>query len=199
LQWYRSATSGNSTASRELFPKIKEEENSMSEQGPGAAIQRLDFFQLQNVYTPGFDISKIPSEQKEEFKKHMMTSTYPTAAVVIFHFLTLGIFTVIYFGLKHTKLPRIKSDDFSGGKAIGFMFIPFFNFYWIFVFWIRLVDRINFQFKLRNQPEPVPKGLVITTVIIGIIPYLGLISWLILYPIVAGQIQSACNKLALGS
>ena len=170
----------------------------MNEQSQGGAPPRLDFFQLQNIYNPAFDVSKIPNEQKEEFKKHAMVTTFDTAAAVILHFVTLGIFTFIFFGLKHTKLPRIKSDDFSGGKAIGFLFIPFFNFYWVFVFWGRLVDRINFQFKLRNQPGPISKGLVITAVSIGIIPYLGIISWLFIYPIAVAQIQSACNKLAMG-
>lgn len=163
----------------------------------GAIIQHLDSFQLQNVYTPMFDIMKIPNEQKEEFKRHSMFKTFPVALVVILHFLTSGIFTTIFMGLKHSKLPLIKQNDFSGGKAIGFLFIPFFNIYWFFVFWVRLADRINFQFRLRNQPNAVSKGLVITTLIIAIIPPLGLISGLILFPIFAGQIQSACNKLAI--
>lgn len=163
----------------------------------GAIIQRLDSHQLQNVYTPMFNIMRIPNEQKEEFKRHSMFTTFPVALVVILHFFTIGIFTTIFMGLKHSKLPLIKQNDFSGGKAIGFLFIPFFNIYWFFVFWIRLADRINFQFRLRNQPNAVSRGLVITTLIIAIIPYLGLISGLILVPIIAGQIQSACNKLAI--
>ncbi|MDD5327289.1 MAG: hypothetical protein PHY02_05685 [Phycisphaerae bacterium] len=159
--------------------------------------KHLDLFQLQNAYSPIFNIAKIPEDQKEDFKRHAFISTFPVAAVVIFHFLTLGIFTTIYMGLKHSRLPLIKPNDFSAGKAIGFLFIPFFNIYWYFVFWIRLVDRINFQYKLRNQPDAIPKGLVVTTLIISLIPYLGLIGGFILLPICAGIIQSACNKLAL--
>ncbi len=159
--------------------------------------QRLGFLQLQSVYNPYFDIRKIPPDQHEEFKIHALDTTFPVAVAILLHFVTLGIFTIIYFGLMHSKLPRIKSDDFSGGKAIGFLFIPFFNFYWIFVFWGRLTDRINFQYKLRNQPVPISKGLVITAVSLAIIPYVGILSWIFLMPIVVGTIQSACNRLVI--
>ena len=163
----------------------------------GAATQRINPFQLHNVYTPMFDLRMVPNDQKEEFKRNSMFTTFPVALVVILHFITIGIFTTIYMGLKHSQLPMIKTDDFSAGKAIGFLFIPIFNIYWFFVFWTRLADRINFQFRLRNQPEAVSKGLVITSLIIAIIPYLGIISGIFLFPIFAGQMQSACNKLAV--
>ena len=90
----------------------------------------------------------------------------------------------------------IRDNDFSAGKAIGFLFIPFFNFYWEFRFWIRLVDRINFQFKLRNQPMPLSRGLTLATVIMGVIPYVGLLSLIVFFPIIEGQIQNATNRLA---
>jgi hypothetical protein len=160
-------------------------------------MTRLGISDLRNVYDQFFDIRRIPINQKEEFKKNTITTTFPVAVAILLHFLTLGLFTTIYCGLKHSKLPIIALDDFSGGKAIGFLFIPFYNLYWVFVFWIRLADRINFQYKLRNQPPQVSRGLVVTTVIIMIIPYLGLLSWLFLAPIVVGQIQSACNRLAM--
>ena len=141
--------------------------------------------------------NKIPKDQKEDLVRHGFFSTFPVAVVVILHFLTFGLFTTIYMGLKHSKLPLIKHDDFSAGKAIGFLFIPFFNIYWYFVFWLRLVDRINFQHKLRNQPELIPKALMITTLILALIPYANMVGVFILMPICVGLIQSACNKLAL--
>ena len=110
----------------------------------------------------------------------------------------MGIFTTIFCGLKHSQFPLIKPDDFGAGKAIGFMFIPFFNIYWMFVFWLRLTDRINFQFKIRNQIAPVSRGLVLAALIVMFVPYLGmLVSGLILMPIAIGQIQSSCNTLAM--
>jgi hypothetical protein len=149
-----------------------------------------------NVYEPWFDLNRIPAAQREQLKKHTMLETFSVAGAIVLHFITLGIFTAIFMGLKHSKLPRVRPDDFGAGKAIGFLFIPFFNFYWIFVFWLRLADRINFQFRLRNLPPPITRGMLLTTVIIGIIPYVGLISWMFLYPVVIAEIQGACNQLA---
>jgi len=167
-------------------------------QTPAApAPPALNQFQMSSVYEERFDLNQITVAQREQFKQHAFLSTFPVAVVIILHFVTFGIFTFIYMGLKHSKLPMIKHDDFSAGKAIGFMFIPFFNLYWMFMFWLRLADRINFQFRLRGQKAPVDRGLVLATVIVDFVPYLGLVvSGLILFPIVIGEIQSACNKLA---
>ncbi len=156
----------------------------------------LTTFQLSNVYAKSFDINSIPDKQRENFEKHLIIMRFPVWLAVVLSIFTLNMFGTFYYGLKHSQLPRIKSDDFFGGKAIGYLFIPFFNFYWIFIFWLRLIDKINFQFKLRNQQAPIPKGLVLATVIISVIPYVGYISYFILFPIVIGITQSACNTLA---
>ncbi len=152
---------------------------------------------LMGVYRPDFDINRIPPEQRAQFQRHGMLETFPTGGAIVLHYLTLGIFTTIYMGLKHSKLPHVRADDFRAGKAIGFLFIPFFNVYWVFVFWLRLVDRINFQSRLRNQAPPISRGLMLASVITLIIPYANIISWLVLFPVAISQIQSACNRLAI--
>jgi len=149
------------------------------------------------VYDQFFDLNQIPPDQREQFKRHTVFETFSVGGAIVLHYVTFGIFTFIFFGLKHSKFPRVRPDDFSAGKAIGFMFIPFFNIYWIFVFWLRLADRVNFQFRLRNQPLPVSRGLVLAAIIVGLIPYAGIVSWLVLYPIVISEIQGACNNLAI--
>ena len=157
----------------------------------------LDWIHLEHAYGMMFEVSKIPPQQAERFRRHEFGSTFPTALAVVLHFLTLGIFTMIFHGLKHSRLAAVRHDDFRAGKAIGFLFIPFFNLYWIFIFWQRLADRINFQYRLRGLPNPVNRGLVTTTCVLSVIPYIGTtFAFLIFIPIVSGQIQSACNQLA---
>jgi len=127
--------------------------------------------------------------------QHRLTRFEP-AVVIILHFVTFGLFTFIWFGLKHGQLPVVAQDDPSAGKAIGFMFIPFFNLYWLFVYWMRLCDRINFQLALRGLPPKAPKGLAQGTCICTLIPYAGgLLNYFILMPILAGTLQSAINML----
>ncbi len=152
---------------------------------------------LFNVYSPVMDLSRLPPQQAEQFKRHQLLETFPTAVVVILHILTLGIFTIFFHGLKHSKMPKIQHDDFGAGKAIGFMFIPFFNLYWIFMFWLRLADRINFQFRLRGLPDGVNRGMAMATCILCVIPYVNIfIGGPIFMSILAGQVQSATNRLA---
>lgn len=148
------------------------------------------------VYEDFFTVDKLTPQEIEEFKKNHFFSTFNTAVGILLHFLTIGIFTTIYCGLKHSKLPKINYDDFDAGKAIGFLFIPFFNIYWLFVFWRRLAMRINLQFKLRNERPPVSLGLATAVCILTLIPCFTAINFFILIPILFSQIQSATNKLA---
>ena len=101
--------------------------------------------------------------------------------------ITLGIFGLVYMGLKHGQLPKVKSNDPGAGKAIGFWFIPFFHYYWIFVFWLRLVDRINFQYRLRGAPAPVSRNFAIWTnavylsgILLGVTYLVAVIMWFVL-------------------
>ncbi|HEV1995553.1 MAG TPA: hypothetical protein VGR03_14575 [Candidatus Acidoferrum sp.] len=166
---------------------------------PPAAGQGVDAFQLGGAYQPQFDVNRLSPAQREAYKKNYLLETFSVGGAIALHIFTLGIFTIIYMGLKHGKLPQILSDDPSAGKAIGFLFIPFFNIYWVFFFWLRLADRVNFQFRLRGQPLPISRGLVLAAVIVSIIPYVGMISWLVLYPIVISEVLGACNQLAVAN
>lgn len=152
-----------------------------------------------NVYDEAVDLTQVfTAEQREQYMRHSLT-TFPTWLAVVLHIVTFGLFSLIYQGLKLSKLPLVKSDDFSAGKGIGFNFIPFFNLYWVFRFVLSITDRLNFQFRLRGQPGPVPRDLALASCIVHVIPYVNVIGWLILEPIVAGQWQSATNRLVRAS
>ena len=135
-----------------------------------------------DVYNPVFDLSSLSHEQQSEFMQHQFTYTFSIDAVIGMHFVTLGLFTLIYFGLKHSQLPMIKHDDFKAGKAIGFMFMPFFNLYWQFRFWLRLFDRVDLQLRLRGFPPIMSKSLMLATVIVSLIPVVNLAALLVIYP-----------------
>jgi hypothetical protein len=120
------------------------------------------------------------------------------AAVVILEIITLGIFGLFHWTLMHDKLPKNRPDDPSGGKALGFCFIPFFNIYWMFFVSLRLVDRIDEQRTGRGL-APMGKGLVLTTLILTCIPYVNFLTILIMWPIVAGVTQGSVNELVRAS
>ena len=129
---------------------------------------------------------------------HQLTS-FPVAAVVLLHYATCGIFSLIWLNLMHGKLPRVRSDDPSAGKAIGFCFIPFYNLYWIFFTYRRLCLRIDEQRGLYGLPPSSLSGMATTACIFQIIPYVNLIGYAIISPIFIGQMQSSVNQLVNAS
>ncbi len=166
---------------------------------PSGAVAATPAWAAANLYSDALDPRQTLSpDQVEAYKRHTLTS-FPTWALVLLSIVTIGIFPTIYLHLKHSQLPTVKHDDPSAGKAIGFMFIPLFNIYWQFFVWLRLVDRVNFQYRLRGQPSPVARNLALWTMITGWAGWIIIIGWLafpILALISAAQIQSAANQLA---
>lgn len=123
-------------------------------------------------------------------------SSFSVVGVVLLQLVTLGIFSTIWFGLMHDKMPRLRHDDPSAGKAIGFMFIPFFNLYWMFFAYCRLCDRIAEQRRFRGLPEGNLKGLAIGTCVVAVIPYVNFfIGFPIMWPLFFGLLQSRVNEL----
>ncbi len=142
-------------------------------------------------YAETTDLSQVLSaEQIEQLKQNQLSSFNPVVAIIL-TIVTFGIFPSIFYALKHGRLPRVKDNDPSAGKAVGFQFIPYFNIYWMFVVWPRLIDRINFQFRLRGRPSPISRSFVITTLILMFV----LIGYL-MAPVVIWQTQKAINELA---
>lgn len=149
-----------------------------------------------NPYAPDFDVNALPAETRQSYMRHELTQFSP-AGFLALSVITFGIFGFIYHGLKHSKMPLIKQDDFEAGKGIGFMFIPYFNLYWQFPFWLRLTDRLNFQYRLRNQPPPINRGLVLWAIITPL-TIIGIVAYPFLAAIAGWQIQKAANALASG-
>lgn len=122
---------------------------------------------------------------------------FPIAAVVFFQIITLGLFSLIHFGLMHDKMPKLRYNDPSAGKAIGYMLIPFFNLYWMFFMYIRLCDRIAEQRVFRGLPASNLRSHAIGACVVSLIPFVGpLVCLLILDPIFLGLLQSKVNNLA---
>jgi len=153
-------------------------------------------YYYQPIYEAGFDHYQLTNEELDRFKSHTFTESFPVAVAILLHFITLGFFTTVFCGIKYSSLPNLHHEDSDTGKAIGFLFIPFFNFYWLFVFWRQLVKRINFQFKLRDLAQPISLDLATVYCILCFVPYLGMfVNLFIIGPILLSQIQNATNAL----
>lgn len=145
---------------------------------------------------PHLDTRVLPLAERARLAHHSL-QRFPVAVSVLLHFLTFGIFNFIHLSLNHGRMPAASSDDPSAGKAIGFQFIPVYNYYWLFFNPLRLCDRLDLQFKLRGLPTRAPRAMVMTACVMTIIPWIGqLLAWLVFWPIASGMLQSAVNKAA---
>jgi hypothetical protein len=130
----------------------------------------------------------------EAYKEHVL-DRFPVWAVGILHLLSLGLFSLIWFGIQQGKMPKLTNNDPSTGQHIGYQFIPFYNLYWIFFSPMRLCDRISFQYRLRGRQESGPRSIVMASAIASVVPYFGFLSVLFLWPIAACLTQHKINKL----
>lgn len=116
----------------------------------------------------------------------------------------LNIVSLFKLILSHGSLPQVRDDDPSAGKALGFMFIPFFNIYWAFFVWLRLCDRLNEAREVVGQEPNLPRGLMkgaLITQLVSIplifcgIGILGLAAAGVMQLIALFQIQSRINEI----
>jgi hypothetical protein len=130
-----------------------------------------------------------------------LVTNFPTVGAVLLS-IFVPFFAVIYYGMVHGNLPMRRPDDPGAGKAIGFMFIPFFNLYWMCFFWIRLCTRLNDERMLAGLAPTAPRGLVIAICwcYLGMfIPFVNLVAILaigVMSIVAVAQIQTSINELS---
>ena len=149
----------------------------------------------ENIYEPEFDLGTLSPEERVWVGQHHFSDDFPVVAAIILHYLTLGIFSFIFYGLKHDDLPKLKNDDPNGLAAALLMFVPLFNYYWRFMCWVRLVRRLEFQYRLKGLACPVNKDLAIACMVCTFIPLANLVNFFILMPILISRIQAAIDGL----
>ena len=86
------------------------------------------------------EVAELP-ELPEMFR----SARFSVILLVLLHFVTLGIFTMIWFSILHGRLPKVRRNDPSALRAALFSLIPIFHIYWAFFFCYRLCTRIEEQ------------------------------------------------------
>lgn len=81
------------------------------------------------------------------------------------------------------------------GKAVGFLFIPYFNLYWIFVSYCSLARDMNRALADQNSEKKVNEGLALTYAILLLIPGLPLVAEYIIRPLLNASYRHAALEL----
>ncbi|MBN1460094.1 MAG: zinc ribbon domain-containing protein, partial [Armatimonadetes bacterium] len=121
---------------------------------------------------------------------------FPASHLLALHYLTLGLFSMVWINIFHGSLPKRQRDDPSACRAAGFLFIPIYSLYWHFFTHLRLCERLNEECQRHGLPGTTSPALVLCTCIVHLIPFLNLVSWLVLYPLMAISFQTQMNELA---
>jgi len=82
----------------------------------------------------------------------------------------------------------------SSGKAVGFLFIPFFNIYWTFIAYVGLASDANKYAESQRLNSRISYSLAVTACILLLIPYINLIS-IILFTVLTYQMASFHNEV----
>jgi hypothetical protein len=83
----------------------------------------------------------------------------------------------------------------SPGKAIGFLFIPLFNLFWIFMANIGLCDAVNRTLAACGGPPRAPRGVAIAACVTQVIPYCNFLVAPILWAIYMFQMDAARSEM----
>jgi predicted Zn finger-like uncharacterized protein len=147
----------------------------------------------------------VPADIARSGRPHQL-SEFSVATLVLLHYLTAGVFSVIYLNLLHDKMPRLRPSDPTATKAIGLCFIPGVNLLWFFFTYHRLCLRINEQRRFHGLPETAPMTLALAVPLLTlfgsltyVLPAPGFIVLsvlgLIVLPIFAAMVQNSVNEL----
>jgi hypothetical protein len=143
---------------------------------------------------PYLNVQQLGPAERAALGAHQLDS-FPVWAAGLLHFVTFGLFSIIFYGIQQGRMPRASHNDPTTAQAIGYQFIPFFNLYWTFFNPLRLCDRITFQYRLRGRDEEAPRGLMLASAVCSMIPYANVVSMLVLWPIATCLLQSKINRL----
>ena len=149
---------------------------------------------LQPNGDPYQHVEQLGPAERVALGVHQLES-FPVWAAGLLHFVTGGLFSIIFYGIQQGRMPRASHSDPTTAQAIGYQFIPFFNLYWTFFNPLRLCDRITFQYQLRGRDDAAPRGLVLAAAVCTVIPYFGILSIFVLWTIATCLLQHKINRL----
>lgn len=150
------------------------------------AIAGIVVILAENLSYPGLDAPN--AERYAYFDKQEQYYTVSTICIIL-GVLCLLLFLIFNFIMLFRNWKVIeKSKNLptkTAGQAVGFMFIPYFNLYWMFIAHGKMADGQQ-QFMEQagiHIPTPPNKGLAIAYCVCMLIPFVNFVAILVLGPL----------------
>jgi len=138
-------------------------------------------------------------------RRHTLTA-FSVTGLLLLHYVTVGLFTVVHLNMMHDKLPKVRRTDPSALVAVGLCFVPGVNLLWLFFTLRRLCLRINEQRSIRGMEATAPQtfAIIVSTLLLCgfIATILPITGWVllgatngILIPVFIAMLQASVNEL----
>jgi hypothetical protein len=118
-------------------------------------------------------------------------------------YLMMLLYRIWKLVIRESRLSGLQPSIDSPGKAIGFLFIPLFNFYWVFVAVGKLPRDLNALAGARDVRGTVPVGLgyaVAVLSVVSVIPFVGYVTSfivsLVLMPVLVTRAVDLCGRIS---
>jgi hypothetical protein len=112
------------------------------------------------------------------------------------------LYRVWHYAINESKRLKLTPTIETPGMAIGYLFIPFYNFYWVFKSYGKISNDLNAIAKAKMSNETISNGLGIgisVLCLMGIIPYVGFVTGfvaIVLFPVFIYQLMAFCVRLS---
>lgn len=153
---------------------------------------------LECVATPALILTSLVALEDDDAAQVLSLLSFP-----------ILILSVVFSSILHFHCWNAIPERFrftSPGKAVGYLFIPFFNFYWAFVSWPKLNEGlVIWQRSEGRQPAADAQGLAliysilfVCSLTIGLIPGVDIliaVTSLVIYILFYQQVVSKINEM----
>ncbi|MBV9949297.1 MAG: hypothetical protein JOZ69_20780 [Myxococcales bacterium] len=91
-----------------------------------------------------------------------------------------GVLMLVWVGMSWAMIPPAGRQTRNGtwvspGRAVGLLFVPFYNLYWVFAQSTGLCDALNRQLEAFGSAKRAPRGLAIAASVVQVVPYANLV------------------------
>lgn len=188
------ATTGWQPPMRQRGPSRSYRPDDLHRPGQRAVVWILAGFGL----AIAFGITSAASQDRGALQAFLVLFALGVAVAFI-----VGIVSWHVFLYRAWDQAQAFSDRTTPGQAVGLLFVPFYNFYWVFVAYLELARSMNGELRRMGLSGPrVSEGLTITGCvfqILGAVPFIGIFTVIpaaIIYLILAVQFRKTAVAIA---